>query len=212
MRRLKVRAVRDGSPSPYREPLPLPSRSENERRSPRPPPPNESTHELRATPAQARSHELTACRKRKEVRSAAALCYQRGRTDWGQRGKGGTKSDTLRRWSPPSRCRTCRPSRRSLLRVGGSEPEGLISGGIAEGESELDTPSHAAAATSKPAFVGLFMPADRGKEPRSRARRTLGAEHKGGLLEPSPLSEDDGSRRDRSGWVNSSGDIFYKNL
>jgi hypothetical protein len=64
--------------------------------------------------------------------------------------------------------------------------------------------------------VGLFMPADRGKEPRSRARRTLGAEHKGGLLEPSPLSEDDGSRRDRSGRVNSSGDIFsikiYKKL
>ena len=85
----------------------------------------------------------------------------------GAKGKGVVKCDTLRRRSPPSRCRTCRPSRRSLLRMGGSEPKGLISRGIAEGESELDTPSHAAAATSKPAFAGLFMPAERGKEPEA---------------------------------------------
>ena len=136
-----MRAVRDGSPSPpYREPLPLPSRSENERRSPRLPSPNESTHELRATPAQARSHELTACRKRKEARSAAAPCYQRGRTDWGKGEGGGTKSDTLRRRSPPSRCRTCRPSRRSLLRVGGSEV-GALMGWVKQRRDHFGHPS-----------------------------------------------------------------------
>ena len=72
MRRLKVRAVRDGTPPPYREPLPLPSRSENERRSPRLPSPNESTHELRATPAQARSRDLHRLPQEEGARLAAA--------------------------------------------------------------------------------------------------------------------------------------------
>lgn len=208
---MKVRAVRNGSPSPLSG-APAAAEPKRERATisapaaPRTIAPTSSELHLHK-PAPTSSQP--AARGRKPAPPLLSATSEGGRT--GGKGEGVVKCDTLRRRSPPSRCRTCRPSRRSLLRVDGSELGALMGWVKQRGDTISDTPLRASAATSKPALaVALCLPKE-GRSPKP-SPSNAGGQSMRGLFEPSPLSEDDGSRRDQSGRVNSSGDIFYKNL